>query len=160
MWNFSCIYIINMLIYITHWINSKWKLLKTYSAYIFIKITLYLKLITFMHFRIHYQEIFFYIIFQEIIMILAALFALVVGIYMFLFWQLSWNEEPATLILSDGYSDIFVVWWHQILVIGTNIIFNEIQNIVKNSNISDLFFLIIFGLRNVQNFLSHYSLIN
>lgn len=53
--------------------------------------------------------IFFYIIFQEIIMILAALFALVVGIYMFLFWQLSWNEKPANLILSDGYSDIFVV---------------------------------------------------
>lgn len=45
----------------------------------------------------------------EIIMILAALFALVVGIYMFLFWQLSWNEKPANLILSDGYSDIFVV---------------------------------------------------
>lgn len=109
--NFSCIYIINMLIYITHWINSKWKLLKTYSAY-----TLYF-------YQNHTVPLayniyafsdtlsidFFYIIFQEIIMILAALFALVVGIYMFLFWQLSWNEEPATLILSDGYSDIFVV---------------------------------------------------
>lgn len=40
---FMYIYIINMLIYIIYWINFKWKLLKIYLVYIFIKIILYFK---------------------------------------------------------------------------------------------------------------------